>query len=200
MITQKIRGNETDQRYGLLQFMVDCVVVLRHPVVDGSAFRSLRLDLRAILESSLRMARSEIRHRAGGHELRRGAGRGGQRGSARPGLSESDHQCGAGDHRGSRRAERDPCGHPARERSRGRRGPRHRAWNSSRGDRPDLRRVLHDEGGRCRHGARPRDLPSHRDRHGWRPHGGERARRRHDVPGRAADRARGGARGGGAAS
>jgi circadian clock protein KaiC len=43
VITQKVVGNETDQRYGFLQFMVDCVVVLRHHVVDGSAFRSLRL-------------------------------------------------------------------------------------------------------------------------------------------------------------
>ena len=43
VITQKIGGNETDQRHGFLQFMVDCVVVLRHQVVDGAAFRSLRL-------------------------------------------------------------------------------------------------------------------------------------------------------------
>jgi circadian clock protein KaiC len=43
VITQKVVGNETDQRYGFLQFMVDCAVVLRHHVVDGSAFRSLRL-------------------------------------------------------------------------------------------------------------------------------------------------------------
>jgi len=43
VITQKIGGNETDHRYSFLQFMVDCVVVLRHQVTDGSAFRSLRL-------------------------------------------------------------------------------------------------------------------------------------------------------------
>jgi circadian clock protein KaiC len=43
MITQKAGGTEADQRYGFLQFMVDCVVVLRHHVVDGSAFRSLRV-------------------------------------------------------------------------------------------------------------------------------------------------------------
>ncbi len=43
IITQKVGGHEADQRYGFLQFMVDCVVVLRHQVVDGSAFRSLRV-------------------------------------------------------------------------------------------------------------------------------------------------------------
>ena len=43
LITQKVSGNDTDQRFGFLQFMVDCVVVLRHQVVDGSAFRNLRV-------------------------------------------------------------------------------------------------------------------------------------------------------------
>jgi circadian clock protein KaiC len=43
MITQKTGGNEADHRYGFLQFMVDCVVVLRHQVQDGSAFRNLRV-------------------------------------------------------------------------------------------------------------------------------------------------------------
>jgi circadian clock protein KaiC len=43
IITQKFNGNDLDQRYGFLQFMVDCVVVLRHQVVDGSAFRNLRV-------------------------------------------------------------------------------------------------------------------------------------------------------------
>jgi circadian clock protein KaiC len=43
IITQKTGGNEADQRYGFLQFMVDCVVVLRHQVQDGSAFRNLRV-------------------------------------------------------------------------------------------------------------------------------------------------------------
>jgi circadian clock protein KaiC len=42
IITQKA-GTDGDQRYGFLQFMVDCVVVLRHKVVDGSAFRNLRI-------------------------------------------------------------------------------------------------------------------------------------------------------------
>jgi circadian clock protein KaiC len=42
LITQKF-GNDGDQRYGFLQFMVDCVVALRHTVVDGSAFRNLRI-------------------------------------------------------------------------------------------------------------------------------------------------------------
>jgi circadian clock protein KaiC len=42
IITQKV-GNDGDQRYSFLQFMVDCVVVLRHQVVDGSAFRHLRV-------------------------------------------------------------------------------------------------------------------------------------------------------------
>lgn len=42
IITQKM-GADGDQRYGFLQFMVDCVVALRHRVVDGSAFRNLRI-------------------------------------------------------------------------------------------------------------------------------------------------------------
>jgi circadian clock protein KaiC len=45
IITQKVGGSEADQRYGFLQFMVDCVVILQHQVVDGSVFRSLRLQL-----------------------------------------------------------------------------------------------------------------------------------------------------------
>ncbi|MDQ6718460.1 MAG: circadian clock protein KaiC [Gemmatimonadota bacterium] len=43
IITQKLGAKETDQRYGFLQFMVDCVVVLRHQVIEGSAFRNLRV-------------------------------------------------------------------------------------------------------------------------------------------------------------
>jgi circadian clock protein KaiC len=43
IITQKIGGLQLDQHYTFLQFMVDCVVILRHEVVDGSAFRNLRV-------------------------------------------------------------------------------------------------------------------------------------------------------------
>jgi circadian clock protein KaiC len=43
IITQKVSGNDVDKRYSFLQFMVDCVVMLRHQVVDGSAFRNLRI-------------------------------------------------------------------------------------------------------------------------------------------------------------
>jgi circadian clock protein KaiC len=43
IITQKAGLADVDQRYNFLQFMVDCVVVLRHQVVDGSAFRHLRV-------------------------------------------------------------------------------------------------------------------------------------------------------------
>jgi circadian clock protein KaiC len=43
ILTQKTGGKEVDERYNFLQFMVDCVVVLRHQVVDGSAFRNLRV-------------------------------------------------------------------------------------------------------------------------------------------------------------
>src|SRR5687768_13808874 len=42
IITQK-SGSDGDQRHGFLQFMVDCVVVLRHQVLNGSAFRNLRV-------------------------------------------------------------------------------------------------------------------------------------------------------------
>jgi circadian clock protein KaiC len=43
VITQKAAGSEFDHRHEYLQFMVDCVVVLGHQVVDGTAFRSLRV-------------------------------------------------------------------------------------------------------------------------------------------------------------
>jgi circadian clock protein KaiC len=43
VITQKVGGREADQRYSFLQFMVDCVVILQHQVVEGAAFRSLRV-------------------------------------------------------------------------------------------------------------------------------------------------------------
>jgi circadian clock protein KaiC len=43
IITQKVTGTDGDHRYNFMQFMVDCVVVLRHQVVDGSAFRNLRV-------------------------------------------------------------------------------------------------------------------------------------------------------------
>ncbi len=42
IITQKA-GADADHRYGFLQFMVDCVVILKHQVVDGSVFRNLRV-------------------------------------------------------------------------------------------------------------------------------------------------------------
>jgi len=43
IITQKVGPIELDQRYSFLQFIVDCVIVLRHQVVHGSAFRNLRV-------------------------------------------------------------------------------------------------------------------------------------------------------------
>jgi circadian clock protein KaiC len=43
IITQKIGVGGEDHRYGFLQFMVDCVVILRHQVTNGSAFRNLRV-------------------------------------------------------------------------------------------------------------------------------------------------------------
>ncbi|MHB1096725.1 MAG: circadian clock protein KaiC [Gemmatimonadaceae bacterium] len=43
LITQKIHGTEGDQRFSFLQFMVDCVVIMRQQVVDGSVFRTLRV-------------------------------------------------------------------------------------------------------------------------------------------------------------
>jgi circadian clock protein KaiC len=42
IITQKVVGSEPD-RYSFLEFMVDCVVVLKHQVLEGSAFRNLRI-------------------------------------------------------------------------------------------------------------------------------------------------------------
>lgn len=43
VITQKVSASESQVRYGFLQFMADCVVVLKHRVVEGSAFRNLRV-------------------------------------------------------------------------------------------------------------------------------------------------------------
>jgi circadian clock protein KaiC len=43
IITQKVSGSDADQRYNFLQFMVDCVVLLRHQVVEGSAFRNVHV-------------------------------------------------------------------------------------------------------------------------------------------------------------
>ncbi len=43
IITHKMSANEADQRYGFLQFMVDCVIILRQQVIDGTAFRNLRV-------------------------------------------------------------------------------------------------------------------------------------------------------------
>ncbi len=40
IITQKVDGTD---RYQFMHFMVDCVVLLKHSVMDGSAFRSLRV-------------------------------------------------------------------------------------------------------------------------------------------------------------
>jgi circadian clock protein KaiC len=42
IITQKVYL-DSEHRFGFLQFMVDCVIVLRHQVVEGSAFRNLRI-------------------------------------------------------------------------------------------------------------------------------------------------------------
>jgi len=42
VITQKV-GVNSDERYSFVQFMVECVVMLRHQVVEGSAFRNLRV-------------------------------------------------------------------------------------------------------------------------------------------------------------
>ncbi|MFA6167670.1 MAG: circadian clock protein KaiC [Gemmatimonadaceae bacterium] len=43
LITQKVHDGEGDQRFSFLQFMVDCVVIMRQQVVDGSVFRTLRV-------------------------------------------------------------------------------------------------------------------------------------------------------------
>lgn len=43
IITQKIGPAINDGPYGFMQFMVDCVVVLRHELINGSAFRNLRV-------------------------------------------------------------------------------------------------------------------------------------------------------------
>lgn len=43
IITQKAGEGAQELRHNFQQFMVDCVVVLRHQVVDGSAFRNLRV-------------------------------------------------------------------------------------------------------------------------------------------------------------
>ncbi|MDB4995012.1 MAG: circadian clock protein KaiC, partial [Myxococcaceae bacterium] len=43
IITQKFSGTDGGESHSFLEFMVDCVVLLRHQVVGGSAFRNLRV-------------------------------------------------------------------------------------------------------------------------------------------------------------
>jgi len=43
IITQKVNHDSASGPYSFLQFMVDAVIVLKHQVVDGSAFRNLRI-------------------------------------------------------------------------------------------------------------------------------------------------------------
>lgn len=44
IITQKVGSVDAHaERYGFMQFMVDCVIQLKHQVVDGAAFRNLRV-------------------------------------------------------------------------------------------------------------------------------------------------------------
>ena len=43
IITQKVHAHEGDRPLSFLQFMVDCVVILQQQVVDGAAFRTLRV-------------------------------------------------------------------------------------------------------------------------------------------------------------
>lgn len=43
IITQKVSDGLAGQRLDFLQFMVDCVVILRHHVVEGASFRDLRV-------------------------------------------------------------------------------------------------------------------------------------------------------------
>lgn len=45
ILTAKIGGVDpaAEQRYGFMQFMVDCVITMKHQVIDGSAFRNLRV-------------------------------------------------------------------------------------------------------------------------------------------------------------
>lgn len=44
IITQKVNENEIDRRFGVLQFTADCVVELSLRVVEGTAFRNLRVS------------------------------------------------------------------------------------------------------------------------------------------------------------
>jgi circadian clock protein KaiC len=44
IITQKVGEPGVDGRYAFLQFMVDCVILLGHEVVDGAAYRNLRVS------------------------------------------------------------------------------------------------------------------------------------------------------------
>ena len=71
------------------------------------------VDVETVLDSTLRMAWNEIRHRAQlVKDYGDGAARRRQRVAARPGVPEPDRQRGAGDPRGQRRAQRDPRSRP----------------------------------------------------------------------------------------
>lgn len=43
IITQKADDAEVNRRYSFMQFMVDCAIILKQQVVDGAAFRTLRV-------------------------------------------------------------------------------------------------------------------------------------------------------------
>lgn len=59
IITQKVNQDGANGPYSFLQFMVDCVIVLKHQLVEGSAFRNLRIMKYrgAVLEVAARLER-----------------------------------------------------------------------------------------------------------------------------------------------
>jgi circadian clock protein KaiC len=103
IITQKIGSGGDDNRYSFLQFMVDCVVILRHQVTNGSAFRNLRVMkyrgsgfLGDEFPITLTIAGIQLTHR-GPRELKYEVSN--ERVSS--GLPRLDHMLQGGYHRGS---------------------------------------------------------------------------------------------------
>ena len=123
----------------------------------GSAARSTST---AVLESSLRMAWNEIRHRARLVKATATCRGRRQRGAPRPGVPEPARQRRAGDPRGRTRTRTRSASRPER---RGRHG-RSRSATPAAASPPrccarHLRPVLHDQAGRRGHGPGARHLP-----------------------------------------
>ncbi len=144
------------------------------------------VDVQRVIESSIRMAWNEIRHRARVvRDFRHVPPVERERVATGPGDPEPGRQRRPGDvggPRGSARASRRNV--HVRRRARPHRGVRYRAGDTAGPPGADLRPVLHDEASGRGDGARTRHLPSYRLGAGRNDRGGERARKGVALPAR----------------